>query len=183
MNLNNLESQNKLMKSDIIKKIMDGLTPEKIAEMKQKRVEGKKTIPTEWQFGYFVGEKIVHRFLPTLSIDSMQSSNVINVSVEDTKKYEQLNAEWFNTTRNTQVKDSEEWNTLLEFNKILRDRYLPNPLLCYLEPLNITDEKVFKKGLIASLWNSDICYYDITPENIKIYDDEDIFFTIIELKL
>lgn len=172
------------MKSDVVKKLMDELTPEKMVEMKQKRIERKKTILCEWQFGYFVGEKIVHCFLPTLSIDAMPSTNVISVSEEDTKEYEKLKAKWFNLKNNKQLKDSEEeWNSLLRFNKILRDKYLPNPLLCYLEPLNIIDEKEFKKGLITSLWNSDICHYDITPENIKIYDDEDIFFTIIELKL
>jgi len=183
MNLNNLEPQNKLMKSDIIKNIMNALTPEKVAEMKQKRIEGKKTIPTEWQFGYFVGEKIISHFLPNLSTDSMQSRKVITVSEEEAKNHKELSDKWFNISRNEKINDSEEWKSLRDFNKMLEDKYLPNPLVCHLEPLNIIDEKMFKKGLISSLWNSDICSYDIIPENIKIYDDEDVLFTIIELKL
>ena len=41
----------------------------------------------------------------------------------------------------------------------------------------------FKKGLSYSLWDCDICSYNIEPENIKIYDDEEVRFTIVELKL
>ena len=49
--------------------------------------------------------------------------------------------------------------------------------------MNIRDEKDFKDGLIHSLWNCDMCTYSLKPEDIKIYDDEDLWFTIIEFIL
>ena len=62
-------------------------------------------------------------------------------------------------------------------------KYLPNPLQCYLSSLNITNMEEFKDGLMTSLWDSDVCNYNIDPDNIKIYDDDDMYFTIIELQL
>jgi hypothetical protein len=43
--------------------------------------------------------------------------------------------------------------------------------------------KQFKEGIRTSLWDCDMCAYNIDIDNIKIYDDEDIRFTIIEFTL
>ena len=66
---------------------------------------------------------------------------------------------------------------------MLEKKYLPNPLKCHMSLMNIRDEKDFKDGLIHSLWNCDMCTYSLKPEDIKIYDDEDLWFTIIEFIL
>jgi hypothetical protein len=52
-----------------------------------------------------------------------------------------------------------------------------------LDLLNIKNENEFKDGLKFALWDCDMCSYNIEPENIKIYDDEDMYFTIIEFVL
>jgi hypothetical protein len=52
-----------------------------------------------------------------------------------------------------------------------------------MDVLNINDMKQFKEGIRTSLWDCDMCSYNIDIENIKIYDDEDIRFTIIEFTL
>jgi hypothetical protein len=49
--------------------------------------------------------------------------------------------------------------------------------------LNVQNMDEFKKGLKFALWDCDMCSYNIEPENIKIYDDEQSMFTIIELQL
>jgi hypothetical protein len=77
----------------------------------------------------------------------------------------------------------ENWNLYHQHNKMLEKKYLPNPLKCHIDLLNVRDEKDFKDGLIHSLWNCDMCSYSLKPEDIKIYDDEDLWFTIIEFVL
>jgi len=66
---------------------------------------------------------------------------------------------------------------------MLERKYLPNPLECYMSLLNVQHMDEFKKGLRFALWDCDMCSYNIEPENIKIYDDEQGMFTIIELQL
>jgi hypothetical protein len=66
---------------------------------------------------------------------------------------------------------------------MLEKKYLPNPLICHLDLLNIKNENEFKDGLKFALWDCDMCSYNIEPENIKIYDEEDMYFTIIEFVL
>ena len=43
------------------------------------------------QLGYYIGEFIVNKFLPTLSCDMIQSYNVIKITEEEQKKYSELN--------------------------------------------------------------------------------------------
>ena len=41
----------------------------------------------------------------------------------------------------------------------------------------------FKNGFRSSLWDSDLCHYDITSnDDIEIVNEEDGYFTIIRLK-
>ena len=40
-----------------------------------------------------------------------------------------------------------------------------------------------KKGLFSSLWDSDMCSYNLNPENIKIVNDKYGYLTIIEFVL
>jgi hypothetical protein len=66
---------------------------------------------------------------------------------------------------------------------MLEKKYLPNPLVCYVGTLNIQDMDDFKKGLIQTLWDCDTCSYNLEKDNIKIYNDEGYYSTIIEFKL
>lgn len=177
------------MRSKSLNRILEELTPEKEAEMRQKKLEYKEKLTAELQLGYYVGEKIVSKYLPTLSTDMLQSRKVIKVSEEDEAEHARLDEAWLDTTQYgknqnaTEGHKKEAWDKLLKFRRQLEQKYLPNPLRCHIELLNIQNEEEFKKGLISSLWNCDMCSYDIKPENIKIYDDENLYFTVIELKL
>jgi len=173
-----------------IQDLLDSITPEMREKRKQEKIERKKNISTGFQLGYYVGLEIVNHFLPTLSTDMLQSRRVIEVSEEDALENERLNTEWYVTTRHggewngvDENGDKEKWELYLQHNKMLDRKYLPNPLKCHMGLLNIKNMDEFKKGLRFALWDCDMCSYNIEPENIKIYDDEDMDFTIIEFVL
>ena len=132
----------------------------------------------------YVGEHIVNRYLPTLSTDMIHSNRVIEVSEEDSLENKRLDTEWFSTTRHMPNWDGEvdgskeKWNEYFQHNKMLEKKYLPGKLECHLGLLKINDMVEFKKGLQDSLWNCDMCSYNIEPENIKIENDMVSGFTI-----
>ena len=161
------------------------------SEYKERRLnakrEQKEKLTSEYQFGYYVGEEIVTRYLPTITIDMIQSRNQIKVTDEDSEENKRLHDDWWEAgkygTTPDDVKNKENWNLYYQHNKMLETKYLPNPLKCHMSLMNIRDETDFKEGLIYSLWDCDICTYSLKPEDIKIYDDDDLWFTIIEFVL
>ena len=179
-----------MKKRNTLRDLMEELTPEKLEEMKQKRIKRKNSLTLDYQLGVYVGYEIINRFLPTLSTDMLQSRIVINVSEEDTLENERLDTEWYETTRYggkwdgvSENGNPEKWDLFHQHNKMLERKYLPHEMICQLHILNIQNMDEFKSGIRASLWDCDMCSYNIEPENIKIYDDEDFHFTIIEFKL
>ena len=177
-------------RSKKISEMLSNMTPEMKEKWKQERVESKKKLTLEYQLGYYVGLEIVHRYLPTLSTDMLQSRTVIEVSEEDALENERLDTEWYSTTTHggewngvDENGNKEKWELYHQHNKMLERKYLPNPLECYMSLLNVQNMDEFKKGLRFALWDCDMCSYNIEPENIKIYDDEQSMFTIIELQL
>lgn len=148
-----------------------------------------KNASLELQLGYYVGEYICHRYLPTLSTDSLLTRKVIQVSPEDTAENQRLEKEWFSTCYGTKSQEispeqKEKWKAYYEHNKMLNVKYLPHTLKCYVPQVNIDKMNIddFKKGLTASLWDSDACAYSLKPENVKISNDEG-YFTKIEFIL
>jgi hypothetical protein len=177
-------------RSKKISEMLSNITPKMKEKWKQERVDSKKKLTLEYQLGYYVGLEIVHRYLPTLSTDMLQSRTVIEVSEEDTLENERLDTEWYSTTTHggewngvDENGNKEKWELYHQHNKMLERKYLPNPLECYMSLLNVQNMDEFKKGLRFALWDCDMCSYNIEPENIKIYDDEQSMFTIIELQL
>jgi hypothetical protein len=165
-----------------MRKILCELTPEKRAEMVKRREDGIKSLTAEYQFGYYVGEYIFFRFLPTISIDSIHTLRVIPVLPEEEVKFDELNNIWFDKGQKEENSDA-EWEQLMAYRREIEEKYLPHELVCHLDPLNITNEAEFKAGLRSSLWNCDICHYSIESEDITIEMDVDFYFTIIKLKL
>ena len=165
----------------------------KSPEYKQKQIEEHQKyldeISMDYQLGYYVGEHIVNRYLPTLSTDMIQSRNVIKVSEEDEIENKRLDEEWFKTTRHNDDwdgendGDKEKWKLYLQHNKMLEKKYLPKKLDCHLRLLKINDEKEFKEGLRSSLWDCDMCSYNIEIENIKIEYEMEFGYTIITFQL
>lgn len=171
-----------MAKSNVLDRLLKKLTPEKLEKMKQKRIEEKNKLTIDYQFGFYVGEDIVNRFLPSISVEPGTRVQ-IEVSEEDSNEYVRIEKEWYNKYQEDKEEAIDEWENYQKYREVLKKKYLPNPLKCYLSPLNIIDLEEFKKGLIWSLWDSDHCNYNLDAENIKIYDDEEIYFTIIEFKL
>jgi hypothetical protein len=175
------------MRSETLTNILTSITPEEEQEWKQKRIDRKNKLTVDYQLGYYVGKYIIFGSLPTLSTYTFQTHRVIQVSEEDSVENNRLNNEWFESTEFMGGKeengDKEKWDLFYQHNKMLDEKYLPNPLVCYLDPLNIQNMDEFKKGLQSALWDCDVCAYNIEPENIKIYDHEEGYSTIIEFKL
>lgn len=173
-----------------LKKLMKEI---KSPEYKQKQIEEHQKyldeVSMDHQLGYYVGEYIVNRYLPTLTTDMLQTRNVIEVNEEDTKENKRLDIEWFLTTRHMRDwngkndGDKEKWDLYYQHNKMLEKKYLPNPLECMLELIKFNDETEFKKGLRFSLWDCDVCSYNIEPENVKIEYDMEMGFTKISFQL
>jgi hypothetical protein len=173
-----------------MQKIMDEINrPEFKQEQIDKNQKYLEDLSIDHELGYYVGENIVNRYLPTLSTDMIHSNRIVDVSEEDTLENKRLDTEWFSTTRhmpNWDGKtdgDNEKWEKYQQHNKMLEKKYLPNPLECYLGLIKINDMNEFKKGLSFSLWDCDMCSYNIEPENIKIENDMVNGFTIITFQL
>lgn len=173
-----------------LKKILSELTPEKREEIRQNRLKKNKEQSLESQLGYYVGEYIISTHLPTISTDSIRSHNCIIVSEEDSIENKRLEEEWYSTTRyggnhngKDENGDKEKWEKYYKHNKFLEQKYLPHKLKCSILPLNVEKVDEFKKGLILSLWDSDMCSYNLNPENIKIDNDKYGYLTIIEFVL
>lgn len=168
------------MRSKVVDRLLKRLTPEKMEEIRLGTIKRNKEQTLESQLGYFVGEYIVYRYLPTLSTDMMHSRKVIEVSEEDTKENKRLSDEWYESTHKGENSSNEKWITYLNHNKMLEKKYLPEKLICHVRPLNVENMDEFKDGLISSLWNCDMCAYSLKPENINIYDEHHGYFTVIE---
>jgi hypothetical protein len=172
-----------MARSKTLSALLDSITPEMEQSWKEERIMRKNMLTAEYQLGYYVGLRIVDEYLPTLSTDKIQSRRVIGVPKEDAAENGRLNEEWFDIARTGKNGDKEKWDLLFNHNKMLEKKYLPNPLLCHLSPLNIQSMEQFKLGLRLALWDCDMCSYKIESDDIKIYDDEDARFTIIEFSL
>lgn len=144
----------------------------------------------EFQLGFYVGEYIFHRFLPTLSTDDLRSRIVIKVSDEDTIQNKHLANRWFESTRKNRVKketDEEKnplWIEYYQHNKMLERKYLPHILKCHIPTIhNVKNIEKLKDGIIASLWDCDMCAYSLKSENITITHTDDGYFTVVEFVL
>mgnify|MGYP003351860365 CR=1 FL=1 len=139
-------------KYDELLKLFDEI---KTPEYRQKQIEENQKyleeLTIDHEFGYYVGNHIVSSYLPTLSTDMIHSNRVIEVSEEDTLENKRLDTEWFSTTRHMPNWDGEtdgsndKWEKYFQHNKMLEQKYLPNPLECHLGLLKINDMNEFKK--------------------------------------
>jgi hypothetical protein len=148
----------------------------------------------DWQLGYYVGEYIIYRFLPTLSVDGFQSRNSIQVSEEETKEYEKLNDTWFNVIHAPGAPKNkwgdvdyekvgvEEWKIYIEFRDRLKDKFLPKFLECHVPQVHFKNKEEFTKGIEAALWNCDMSHYTCPPD-VVIENDEFFWLTKILLPL
>lgn len=197
-------------KESAFDRILKSLTPEVREELRQKRLNERASLSLAYQLGVYVGEYIVDRYLPTLSVDAIHTNNNISVTCAEGDECRKLNDIWFNKTqevrsrlnlelrergnetgkdwaevdRKTSEETEAEWNALRAYHHMLEEKYLPKTVECYLQALNIPEEHLqdFKKGIGSALWDCDCSHYSVEPEDIDVKADEDGWFTIITLK-
>lgn len=171
-----------------MKKMFPKLTEEQELKLKEKRITQRKAMSLALQLGYFVGEQIVGRYLPTLYTDLIRTKKVISVTHAENAEYNRLNNAWFSKRSQSKTDDhsdsEEEWDALMSYSKMLEDKYLPPTIQCFFGALYVAEEHMadFKKGVGAALWDCDCSHYSTNSDNIDVKDDEDGYFTIITLK-
>lgn len=170
-----------------LKKILT-LTKEEKQELKRKRLEHRASWTLAYQLGVYVGEKIVRRYLPTLSVDSIHTKENISVTCAEGDECRRLNEIWFQKTmqhRDDNTKSEVEWKALRDCHEKLEEKYLPKTVECHFQLLHITEEHMsdFKEGISIALWDCDCSHYSTKVEDINVVtDDDDGYFTIITLK-
>jgi hypothetical protein len=177
-----------MSRSKSFKKLLERMdTPEYKQECIERTQKYLDNLTMDYQLGYFVGEYIVNRYLPTLSTDLLKSNRVIEVTEEESLENKRLNEDWFSSTTYSVNHDGpddgndDKWRKYLEHNKMLEKKYLPNPLECYIQLIKLNDEIEFRKGLRFSLWNCDRCQYNI--ENYTIQHNLELMYTKITFNL
>lgn len=167
------------------------LTPEKKEAIKKRMLEHRASLTLAYQLGHYVGEEIVRKFLPTLSVDSIHTRTNISVTCAEGDECRRLDNIWFNKTMEFHPYDEaakeatkKEWDESRAYHEMLEEKYLPKTVECHLRCLNITEEnmKEFKEAIGHVLWNCDCSHYSTKPEDIDVKADEDGYFTIITLK-
>jgi len=177
------------MRSEKLNRILNKLIDE-TDEDRQKRMrrteERFNSLTSEYQLGYYIGEYIFYHFLPTIEIDSIHTRKLIKMDPAEKEVFEKLDNDWFELYQKTKEFGAENplWGQVQMMRKQFEEKYLPKELICHLPPTNIRDESEFKRGLIVSLWNCDICHYSLNPDDIVIEQDvEDRYWTKIIFKL
>lgn len=167
------------------------LSPERKAELKKSRLEERASLTLPYQLGHYVGEDIVRKFLPTLSVDSLQTRTIIPTTPDEEVEAKRLHNIWFGKVMSFKGSDEEkhkttetEWKALRAYHESLEEKYLPKTIECRFRFLNITQEnmKEFKMALGNALWNCDCSHYSCNAEDIDVKADEDGWFTIITIK-
>jgi len=131
----------------------------------------KKKWSVEEQLGYYIGEYIFHTKLPTLSCDMMHSRNVIKVTDEEEEECERLSNlhSKFYRENESSEEQKKSWDDLMNYRKEIQKKYLPPTLDTYVDVLDVDDYKDIKEGIRISLWDCDLCHYEIAKdEDIEI---------------
>jgi hypothetical protein len=131
----------------------------------------------DYIIGQLVGEIIYYKYLPTLEIDMLKTTNVINITnPKELEENNQLNDNMTDIMRDVynEYRDklySQAHSKWLEHTRMLAEKYLPEKLECRITQFEITNEEEFKKGLKHYLWDTDLSWYipqdDFLKPNIE----------------
>jgi hypothetical protein len=180
-----IQSLDEFNSRSTFKKLIEEVrSPEYKEKMINKNKEYLKNVGMDYQLGFYIGENIVDNYLPTLSTDMIHSRKVIKVSEKDEIENNRLDDEWFNSCTHERGNsgDKEKWEAYFNHNKMLERKYLPQTLECVFSLIRIDDMNKFKEGIKESLWNCDMCSYNIDEEKIEIYNDLELGFTHIKFQ-
>ena len=168
--------------NNLLHRFLEERTTEQKEERRQQRIAKIKATSMEYQLGTYVGELIARDQLPTLSTDWIQSQNVIEVTPEESKKVEELEMNW-QKSHEASTPTNTEWEELITYRQTLEEKYLPEVLECYIQPVNVEDEEQFKKGVADGIWDSDLSHYECSgPEDVTFRLDDQAMFTVVTLK-
>lgn len=135
------------------------------------------------QLGYYIGDAIVDRYMLNLDIDYERGKNIVKVSDEDKAAYAEIE-KLLNEKQATSDKADvnwPEWINYIAFRKEMQRKYIPEFLECHVAKVeSVTDYDELKRGIGASMWDSDRSNYACDPDNIKIKDEGRC--TVITLK-
>jgi hypothetical protein len=145
-----------------------------------------KAYSLEHQLGYMVGEIIYLKDLPTLNIDMLKTRKVINVTEMEKITFEELEAEW-NRNYNSTDEINSRWNNMKSYRDSLALKYLPHTLECHIRGIDVKTIKninEFKEGIRISLWDSDLCWYDLKNiDSIQLRNDPHALVVILKLEV
>ena len=128
---------------------------------------GREVLSLDHYLGQYIGEFIVSHFLPCLSCDN-DTFHPIEISGEDQYGYDVVH----NKILYKYAQD--EWDEYISYRKMLKKKYLPEILKCYVPNFVSENMEDVKRGIRESLWDSDVCNYQITKnEDIEIGEEGD----------
>ena len=131
-----------------------------------------KSKSVQYNLGLMVGEYIVSRYLPTLSIYYIKTNNLIEITEAEKTEHKRLDEIWHHTSRDDKELSKTNWNALKAYESSLESKYYPKVLECNIVAnINLDDNlDDVKQGIFDSLWDCDCCSYNIDLDKIKIED-------------
>lgn len=178
-------------KESALESMFDKLTPEKLEKMRKRRLKARASLSLISQLGRYVGEDIVRKYLPTLSVDAIHTPTNISVTCAEGDECRRLEDVWFSKRAEYRRDDDKgskasekEWEALRAYHEMLEEKYLPKTVECYFSCLNISERnmKKFKEAISVALWDCDCSHYSVDPKDIDVKVDDDGYFTTITLK-
>lgn len=114
-----------------------------------------------YQLGLLVGEIIYIKYLPTLEVDMLKTSNVIKITEEDLCENNRLEKILESTYKlnGGDGNSTEAHKNWVEHVNMLAKKYLPEKLKCNVEQIQPSNMGEFKNGLRDYLWNTDLSWY------------------------
>lgn len=128
-------------------------------------------------FGYAIGEQIA-RSLPTLSCDSLQSTNIIQVTWGEANALYRLEDKWYkNHKLIDKGADDPNWIRLQEERRKLEAKYIPktHEWLYFGQFPDGMDIELFKNGVVTAMWNSDYSHYSCDVNDVEIIVEKHVF--------
>lgn len=137
----------------------------------------------QYNLGFLIGEYIISQYLPVLDICHFSTNNVIKTTEEEKAESTRLDDIWYHKLeedKRCKVTNlaKKEWIDVRKYNVYLTNKYLPKTLECCI-PIVINldnDLTKIKKGIRTSLWDSDVCEYNINLDKIRIEECKEAFF-------
>jgi len=166
----------------------------------------KKTKSLAHSIGAYMSNEIVRKHMPSLDFCGMTGKKVTTTWGE-CKEHERLNDAWFSKLneekykstkglkgverykkeKEAQDKSKDEWNALMKYSYMLKERYLPHNIKCYIPWVDVSNKEIKKEileSLRSHLWGSDVCEYSLEEGDIDIFNEEGKFgMTYVTMKL